>query len=133
MRICPARPRPPFEAMATRVKRCSRGLQSVLVCMLAAWIGGAAVTVADAPRFLFVGDILLSRNVAEEMQSNPASPWQSFDSLFKKSDWVMGNLEGAVGDPKDCSHAMSGPCFAIPESLIADLHNAGFSALGMAN
>src|SRR4051812_1045188 len=28
---------------------------------------------------------------------------------------------------------MSGPCFAIPESLIADLHNAGFSALGMAN
>lgn len=97
-------------------------------------IAGLLMANASAQnRLIFVGDILLSRKVMEERNFRGHSPWRDFDSLFHASTWVMGNLEGTVGDPKECRNTAAGPCFAIPESLLVDLKTAGFTALGLAN
>lgn len=85
-------------------------------------------------QLLFTGDILLSRNVQEELAIKQISPWQPFQSLFAKADWVVGNLEGAFGLPEDCaSMEVRNPCFAIPENSVALLQQAGFKALSLAN
>lgn len=92
---------------------------------------------AAGPRLIFVGDILLSRNVVKERNRLRVGPWWALDSLFRNADWTMGNLEGAVGASGDCPETPAGkspdPCFAIPDSLIVDLKQAGFTALSLAN
>jgi len=84
------------------------------------------------PRFVFVGDVLLARGVIRERNDRGISPWRDWTPFLQGADWVMGNLEGAVGPASECS-PRPGPCFAIPDSLIDDLRNAGFTALSMAN
>jgi hypothetical protein len=94
---------------------------------------GSAEPRPSGARLLFTGDILLARNVLKERNSRRIPPWRAFDSLFHKADWVMGNFEGAVGVPGECIADTLGPCFAVPDSLVVDLKNAGFSALSLAN
>jgi hypothetical protein len=85
-------------------------------------------------RLLFTGDILLSRQVRAEMERTGRSPWEGWPPILREADWVVGNLEGAVGDPADCvSSSERSPCFALTDSALAVLHRAGFRALGMAN
>lgn len=111
----------------------------VALCLL---LGFSASSPGDvAPRLIFVGDILLSRNVVKERNHSRVPLWRDMDTLFHRADWVMGNLEGAVGGAGECSGSSRGsplerrpdPCFAIPESLIVELKHAGFSALSLAN
>jgi hypothetical protein len=85
-------------------------------------------------RLLFVGDILLSRQVLAEMERTGKNPWQGWPPLFHQADWVLGNLEGAVGSDADCQVGL-GPnlCFAIPSESLKVLRQAGFRALGTAN
>ena len=85
-------------------------------------------------RLLFTGDILLSRQVRNEIERTRRFPWEPFATLFHQADWVAGNLEGAVGQPQECApEASASPCFDIPPALIPLLARAGFRALGTAN
>jgi len=85
-------------------------------------------------RLLFTGDILLSRQVRAEMERTGRSPWQGWPPLFHQADWVVGNLEGAVGVDADCVKGLEpNLCFAIPEASLKILRHAGFGPLGIAN
>jgi Bacterial capsule synthesis protein PGA_cap len=98
-------------------------------------IGIFAASVRTQPRgtrLLFTGDILLSRHVAEELQRRRVSPWASFAHLFGDSQWVSGNLEGALGSPSACIESAR-PCFATPDSAVKLLKLAGFRGLTLEN
>ncbi|MDP4290965.1 MAG: CapA family protein [Bacteroidota bacterium] len=85
-------------------------------------------------RILFVGDILLSRNVKSEMQSRHTFPWEKLKSEFHSADLVLGNLEGAVGKVQDQTFSNSGsPVFAIDAFNIGLLGKAGFNAITVEN
>ena len=104
----------------------------ILPCLLAA--GGAWGEDGGDARLLFTGDILLSRQVRHEIERTRRFPWEPFADLFHRADWVAGNLEGAVGEVRDCTPEVSAsPCFDIPEALIPLLAKAGFHAVGTAN
>jgi hypothetical protein len=98
-------------------------------------IGAAAALRAPPSRpvhLLFTGDILLSRQVAVEMRRTGASPFDSVGPLFRRADWVGGNLEGAIGPEGECR----GPdttCFAFPDITPALLARAGLSAVTVEN
>jgi len=96
---------------------------------------GVAAGQSAAPRdirLLFTGDILLSRQVAAELERRKVSPWVGFSALFRSANWVGGNFEGALGSEADCK-AGAQPCFATPESAIKLLNDAGFSAITVEN
>ena len=104
-----------------------------LLLFLAAGILAADVrTQPHGTRLLFTGDILLSRHVAEELQHRRISPWTPFAQLFNDSQWVSGNLEGALGSPSACIESAR-PCFATPDSAAQLLKMAGFHALTLEN
>lgn len=103
--------------------------------LILAWIlTGIAPAAEDGSdlRLLFTGDILLSRQVHREIDRTGRFPWEGFAGLFKQADWVVGNLEGAVGAPSDCLPGAN-PCFDVPPNLIPLLAAAGFRAIGVAN
>lgn len=89
----------------------------------------------DEPvRILFVGDILLSRNVKEEFHSRGTFPWERLEALFRSSNLVIGNLEGAVGSWEDQINPMGkSPVFAIDSGDIGMLAKAGFNAITIEN
>lgn len=98
-------------------------------------IGIFAASVRTQPRgtrLLFTGDILLSRHVAEELQRRRVSPWAQFAHLFGDSQWVSGNLEGALGAPSACIESAR-PCFATPDSAVKLFKLAGFRGLTLEN
>jgi poly-gamma-glutamate synthesis protein (capsule biosynthesis protein) len=112
-----------------------RSLSSLLVLLVAAIsILGQTLQHTRKPeiRILFVGDILLSRQVEVELKTRVRSPWASFQTLFQRADWVGGNFEGAIGRSSDCLASKS-PCFATPDSAAALLKRAGFYALTAEN
>ena len=85
-------------------------------------------------RLLFTGDILLSRLVRLEIGQRHGFPWRDFKDVFSNSDFVAGNLEGAVGRQEDCPNTGPGQlCFSIPPDLIPLLKQAGFHALTLEN
>jgi hypothetical protein len=85
-------------------------------------------------RILFVGDILLSRNIKEELSFNKDLPWSNLKSLFNSSDLVIGNLEGAVGDKKHAYNSpIESPVFDIDSLDISKLKEAGFNFLSVEN
>ncbi|WP_295391904.1 CapA family protein [uncultured Thiodictyon sp.] len=88
--------------------------------------------VAGEVQLLFTGDILLSRHVQAQMQKTGRGPWDGWPPLLRQADWVLGNLEGAVGDGADCAQTPR-PCFAIPAAAVPYLSAAGFRTLGLAN
>jgi poly-gamma-glutamate synthesis protein (capsule biosynthesis protein) len=100
------------------------GARSVLALAL------VAPLVAQEQRLLFTGDILLSRQVEREVAATGRSPWEALKPLFARATFVMGNLEGAVGDAAACA---GGPCFAIAAKRVALLGEAGFHRVTIAN
>lgn len=86
---------------------------------------------AGAPRWVFTGDILLSREVEREIAGRGgASPWRKMGRFFEGADLVMGNLEGAVGEAADCR---GNPCFPIAPDALRFPKAAGFTALSLEN
>lgn len=95
--------------------------------------GGTSDTPAEV-RLLFAGDVLLSRGVEHQLVRNPQALARALHSSFAGADWVVGNLEGAVGSPDDCpASERQGPCFPIRDEFIPLLKGAGFKAIGLAN
>lgn len=85
-------------------------------------------------RVLFVGDILLSRNVKEEFQTRKTFPWKNLNPLFQSADLVVGNLEGAVGNTQDrLNSPAESPVFTIDPSDIPMLKEAGFKIITVEN
>lgn len=96
----------------------------------------AVSTETQAPpkttRLLFTGDILLSRQVAAELQNRKISPWTRFAGLFQDAQWVSGNLEGALGPTSECLKATR-MCFATSDSAVQLLKMGGFSGVTFEN
>ncbi|MHC1728360.1 MAG: CapA family protein [Syntrophobacteraceae bacterium] len=85
-------------------------------------------------RLLFTGDILLSRGVDRQFARNPQPLGRALQPMLSGAEWVVGNLEGAVGPPDACPASdLAVPCFSIRKELIPALRQAGFNALGLAN
>ena len=91
-------------------------------------------------RLLFFGDVMLSREVAREIdRRGGVSPWSFMEEAGEKqgkADFSMINFEGAVDDPADagegCREA-KGPCFAVPHTALSFLKPAHMTAAGLAN
>jgi hypothetical protein len=83
-------------------------------------------------RLLFTGDILLSRNVNNEILQKKVNPWLNFSSEFARADLVIGNLEGAVGI-KSGSSDTARMVFDIPPESVTLLKEAGFSVITIEN
>lgn len=95
----------------------------------------ASDRLADVPayRLLFTGDILLSREVAREIDARQgASPWGGIADELHRADFAMGNLEGTAGNRKLC-RAPAELCFGDDPRFFPLLKQAGFTAIGIAN
>jgi poly-gamma-glutamate synthesis protein (capsule biosynthesis protein) len=108
---------------------------ALLICLLLLVNAQAEDNTAVAyQRIVFLGDILLARHVAKEIEQTKLSPWHSLRTLFAADDYVMGNLEGAVGQAADCTvNRPAELCFAVQENLLPLLSQAGIRALGLEN
>jgi hypothetical protein len=116
------------------VSRAQSLLIAVLLMLGSVAAGLGAEPATPGVRLLFTGDILLARQVQVEIERTGRFPWEGWEELFGNADWVVGNLEGAVGTPQECVTAAEvRPCFAIPPNFIGLLRQAGFRAMGMAN
>jgi poly-gamma-glutamate synthesis protein (capsule biosynthesis protein) len=82
-------------------------------------------------RLLFTGDIMLSRQVQTQYELRKRSPWVNLNELFAQTDWVGGNLEGAVGDSSQCLSAKN--CFATQATMLPILREAGLRSLTVEN
>ena len=93
----------------------------------------AALPVRAEPqhRLIFTGDVMLAREVAREIDQRRRSPWAALPDLAQ-GDAVIGNFEGAVGDPADCPND-GAPCFAIRSDRLGLAAQAGFTAFTLAN
>jgi poly-gamma-glutamate synthesis protein (capsule biosynthesis protein) len=111
-------------------------LVAALVLAIGAACGVSAAEGAGPPtqhRMLFTGDILLSRQVAREIEARGGvSPWRDVGDALKDADVVFGNLEGAVGSMDDCQPPKD-LCFAVSPRLVPLLRQAGFTVVGAAN
>ncbi|MBI2890993.1 MAG: CapA family protein [Nitrospirae bacterium] len=96
-----------------------------------------ANTRSSESKLIFVGDMLLSRGVDQEIRMwGGASPWEDLAGFFADADWAVGNLAGAVGEQARCSgksRARESLCFATPENHLGLLRAAGLGAVGIEN
>ena len=84
-------------------------------------------------RLLFTGDILLSRNVRKEYQKKETFPWEDMQALFSQVDFVIGNLEGAIGEIDNLTSADNSLLFDIKEGDVNMLREAGFDGITVEN
>jgi poly-gamma-glutamate synthesis protein (capsule biosynthesis protein) len=109
--------------------------RAAVLAVLAALLSAPAFAAEGSARLMFTGDILLSRQVAEQIKSAGAFPWQDMAPVFKNADFLMGNFEGAVGSAADCDpdDAKQHLCFAVDPSTAALMAKAGFTAASVEN
>ena len=109
------------------------GKSTLLILALAMLsTAAAAQQTPDEMRFLFTGDIMMSRQVKSEMQQRKHSPWTDFSELFHSVDFVGGNFEGTIGNQTACPEENK-LCFAAPESSTQLIQAAGFSLVTVEN
>ena len=109
----------------SKSRRCGGNFLLTLFCFLLNANSGYSQI-----RILFVGDILLSRNVKSEIQTRHTFPWEKLKKDFHSTDLVVGNLEGAVVDNQlSIVSSNTSPIFAIDNSYIKLLSDAGFNAI----
>jgi|WetSurMetagenome_2_1015567.scaffolds.fasta_scaffold06661_4 hypothetical protein len=85
-------------------------------------------------RLVFTGDIMLSRNVKQEIDNRQLSPWIHLKSRFHAADLLFGNLEGTVADTIITQAGPSSSMtFSVPSSYIQFIKEAGFTALSIEN
>ena len=84
-------------------------------------------------RLVFTGDIMLSRNVRQEIDNRQLSPWIHLKPGLHSADLLFGNLECAVADTISHTSPSSSMTFSIPSSYIPMIREAGFTALSVEN
>ncbi len=111
----------------------SRGCSILTLTLLLCFVG-APVECANKIKLLFVGDIMLSRNVAKEINTTHRSPWCACDTFFARYDFVAGNLEGTLASTDEVS-ARKGESmiFPIDKKDLTYLKDAGFDLLSLEN
>lgn len=84
--------------------------------------------------FVAVGDIMLSRNVAQKIKEakDPAAPFKNISSLLQTVDFSFGNLESPIikGQGTAGGHSM---VFAAGEDVVPGLVQNKFKVLNLAN
>lgn len=84
--------------------------------------------------FIAVGDIMLSRNVAQKIKDagDPSAPFRNMSAILQSADFSFGNLETPIVNGKGIigGHAM---IFAAPSSSLAGLVENRFKILSLAN
>ena len=87
----------------------------------------------DAVRAIFVGDIMLSRNVAKQMGKNQdfSFPFLKIKDFLNSADFVFGNLEGPISDKGRNQGSIYS--FRADPRAVAGLRSAGFRVLSLAN
>jgi poly-gamma-glutamate synthesis protein (capsule biosynthesis protein) len=119
--------------MTERGQLCASAGLLLLLASTSASARSVETAAAPTYRLLFTGDMLLSREVAHEIQARRGmSPWIGLAGELHKADFAMGNLEGSVGDPQRC-RAPPELCFADDPRFLPMLREAGFTAIGVAN
>lgn len=108
-----------------------RSLRNALLGLIV--LLGSCTGKQDEVKILFVGDILLSRNVRTEYLLRKDSPWKHLEKEFATADLVIGNLEGAVGLPNRIHSKTDIPIFDIDSNDIVLLRKAGFKAITIEN
>jgi hypothetical protein len=104
-----------------------------VAALLATSLAPGNTAAAEEGRLLFVGDVLLAREVAREMTLRGASPWSELKGLGQ-AEFAMANLEGVVGEGGGCeAQPGGGPCFEARPETLRHAAEAGFTALGLAN
>ncbi len=121
------------KTLCNRSKSLWHGQYLLLVLLYLANIASGQADHSEI-RVLFVGDILLSRNVKEEIASRKTFPWEHLIPLFRSADLVAGNLEGAVGNRQDkVQSEVESPVFNIDQADISMLKHAGFGIISTEN
>ncbi|MEK7617528.1 MAG: CapA family protein [Patescibacteria group bacterium] len=92
-----------------------------------------AIQKSDAT-FLAVGDIMLSRNVAQKIKdtNDPLLPFRTLDDLFESVDFSFANLESPFSD-SDNFNPTGSMIFNAPRDNIKGLVENKFKILNLAN
>ncbi len=90
-------------------------------------------SVPESVKVIFVGDVMLSRSVAKQMEKNHdyAFPFLKISDFLNSADFVFGNLEGPISD-KGVNQG-SVYSFRADPRAVAGLRRAGFKVLSLAN
>jgi len=116
------------------IPKCIRKPKHLILVFFLLMVAQSSISQQSKVRILFVGDILLSRNVNAEIQKWSNSPWEKLSPLFKSADLVIGNLEGAVGIRQNQFPTESeSPVFDIDSTHICLLKKAGFRIITLEN
>lgn len=114
--------------------KCNGKSKNILLIFFTCFLLLSCYKTNSQIRILFVGDILLSRNVKTEIQNRHTFPWEKLKSNFQSADLVIGNLEGAVGESQEQIHSnFASPVFDINSSYINLLSKAGFKIITIEN
>jgi hypothetical protein len=113
------------------VRLCRRACVAALTIAIAS-VGACSRPAGDSRKasLVGIGDILLAREVAKELRSREAGPWQAWPAFRDAGTLVLGNLEGGVGP---CAPEASAPCFGIDERELRRLGGSGLGAVSLAN
>lgn len=86
-------------------------------------------------KLLFVGDIMLDRNVAKKAREQGLSSlFKDIKGIFKDKDLVIGNLEGTITNNKSISEYNHNILrFTFNPSYAKELKDIGFTTFSLAN
>lgn len=87
----------------------------------------------ESVKIIFVGDIMLSRDVAKQMEKNQdyTFPFLKIKDFLNSADLVFGNLEGPISD-RGANQGSIYSFRADPKAVVG-LRLAGFKVLSLAN
>ena len=87
----------------------------------------------ESVKAIFVGDIMLSRNVGKQMEKNQdfTFPFLKINSFLNSADFVFGNLEGPISDQGRNQGSIYS--FRADPNVVKGLEGANFKVLSLAN
>lgn len=81
---------------------------------------------------IFVGDVLLARDVEKKIDDQGVDPFSAFHTLFQGATFVVGNFEAAIPEVHQPTKAGE-MVFSVRSDLVSLLQRAGFTHLSLAN
>jgi len=85
-------------------------------------------------KIAFTGDVMLSRRVAQEAEHTGIPPWKNILPSLGSFDYLIGNFEGAIGDPVNLTSTKNNPlCFSISKERLLPWGMFPFQAVTLEN